>query len=53
VLTPAQIDHCCSEGCVIVRGVLDDPTRRRMKDVLAALVEGSRKVTTHDDVYDL
>jgi phytanoyl-CoA hydroxylase len=53
VLTTTQLDQYRSEGCVVVPGVLDDPTRQRMKAVLAALVEGSRNVTAHDDVYDL
>ncbi len=41
------------DGFIIVEGLLDDVTRRRMKQVLAELIEGARAVSTHDDVYDL
>ena len=41
------------EGAIVVEGLLDDATRRRMKEVLADLVERSRDVREHDDVYDL
>src|SRR6185295_5592268 len=41
------------EGCIVVEGVLDEVTRRRMKQVVAELVERSRNVTDHDNVYDL
>ena len=41
------------EGAIVVEGLLDDATRRRMKEVLADLVERSREVREHDDVYDL
>lgn len=41
------------DGVIVVEGLLDDPTRLRMKQVLAGLVERARTVTTHDDVYDL
>ena len=53
MLTTTQLGQYRSEGCIVVPGVLDAPTLRRMKDVLAALVEGSRTVTAHDNVYDL
>ena len=32
------------EGAIVVEGLLDDATRRRMKEVLADLVERSRDV---------
>jgi hypothetical protein len=41
------------DGFIIVEGLLDEVTRRRMKQVLAELIEGARAVRTHDDVYDL
>ena len=41
------------DGFILVEGLLDDVTRRRMKQVLAELIEGARAVATHDDVYDL
>ena len=53
VLTNAQIEQYREQGYVIVEGVVDDPTRVRMKQALADLVERSRAVRSHDDVYDL
>ena len=41
------------DGVIVVEGLLDDPTRQRMKQVLAALIERSRGVAEHDDVFDL
>ncbi len=48
-----DVERYREEGFVLVPGVLDDPTRLRMHDVLAALVEGSRDVSAHTGVYDL
>ncbi len=42
-----------ADGVIVVEGLLDDPTRRRMKQVLAELIERARGVSTHDEVYDL
>ena len=53
VLTQQQIDAYNETGYLIVEGVLDDVMRQRMKNVLAELVEASRTVTGHDNVYDL
>ncbi len=53
MITPSQIDQYHQDGYTIVPGVLDDFTRKRMKAVLAELVENSRVVTEHTDVYDL
>ena len=52
-LTPAQIEQYHEEGYLIVQGVVDDVTRQRMKNALAELVEQSRAVSVHDDIYDL
>ena len=41
------------DGVVVVEGLLDAPTRQRMKQVLAGLIQSARDVRTHDDVYDL
>jgi phytanoyl-CoA hydroxylase len=41
------------DGVIVVEGLLDEVTRKRMKQVLTELIERSRNVTTHDDVYDL
>jgi ectoine hydroxylase-related dioxygenase (phytanoyl-CoA dioxygenase family) len=53
ILTPAQVEQYQEEGYLIVEGVVDDVTRQRMKHALAELVEKSRAVSQHDDIYDL
>ena len=53
VLSQQQIDRYHADGFLIVESVLDDLMRQRMKNVLADLVEKSRTVVAHDDVYDL
>jgi phytanoyl-CoA hydroxylase len=53
MLSKAQIEQYWEEGAIVVEGVLDELTRRRMKQVVAELVEKSRAVTSHDNVYDL
>jgi phytanoyl-CoA hydroxylase len=47
------VERYRQDGVIVVEGLLDDPTRLRMKQVLADLVERARKVSAHDDVYDL
>jgi len=53
MLSKAQIEQYREEGCIVVEGVLDEVTRRRMKQVVADLVEKSRNVLEHDNVFDL
>ncbi len=53
MLTPIQIEQYREEGAVVVPGVLDEFTRKRMKSVLDELVENSRTIATHTEVYDL
>ena len=53
MLNPKQKEQYKEDGAIVVEGVLDLPTLKTMKAVLVELVEGSRKVTAHDDVYDL
>ena len=53
MISKQQVEQYHEQGSIIVPGVLDEFTRKRMLSVLADLVEGSRKVATHDDVYDL
>ena len=52
-LDDAAIERYRRDGFIVVEGLLDDVTREQMKQVLAALIEGAGKVSTHDDVYDL
>jgi phytanoyl-CoA hydroxylase len=52
-LSAAQLEQYKEEGYVIVEDVVDELTRQRMKSALAQLVEQSRHVTTHDEIYDL
>ena len=40
-------------GCIVVPGLLDASSCRQMKQVLANLVEASRQVEKHNDVFDL
>jgi ectoine hydroxylase-related dioxygenase (phytanoyl-CoA dioxygenase family) len=47
------IERYRRDGVIVVEGLLDEVTRRRMKQVLAELIERARNVTTHDEVYDL
>lgn len=53
MISKQQIEQYHEQGSIIVPGVLDEFARKRMQSVLAGLVEDSRKVSTHDDVYDL
>jgi phytanoyl-CoA hydroxylase len=53
MLTANQIDQYKEEGAVIVPGVVDQTTLKQMKLVLAELVEQSRAVSAHTDVFDL
>jgi phytanoyl-CoA hydroxylase len=53
MLSSSQIEQYKVEGSLIVPGLLNSATRLTMKSVLADLVEKSRQVRAHDDVYDL
>jgi phytanoyl-CoA hydroxylase len=53
MITQQQIEQYREEGAVVLPGVLDEFTRRRMKGILADWVEGSRQVSAHTDLYDL
>ena len=53
ILSSAQVEQYREEGYLIVEGVVDDVTRQRMKNALAELVDKSRAVSVHDDIYDL
>ena len=53
MLNRQQLEQYKDAGAIVVEGVLDEPTRLQIKSVLAGLVEGSRKVAEHTDVYDL
>ena len=52
-LDAAAIARYQRDGFIVVEGLLDDMTRQRMKNVLAELIESSRVVSAHTDVYDL
>ena len=53
ILNAKQLKQYAEDGFVIVQDVVPETTILRMKDVLADLVEKSRALATHDDVYDL
>ncbi|MCC6196109.1 MAG: phytanoyl-CoA dioxygenase family protein [Burkholderiales bacterium] len=49
----ALLEQYRRDGVIVVEGLLDEAARGRMKEVLAALVEGARAVSSHDELYDL
>jgi phytanoyl-CoA hydroxylase len=53
ILTPTQLDQYRDEGFVVLAALIEAPLLRRMRDALAELVEKSRRIQTHDEVYDL
>ena len=53
MLSAADVERYHRDGFLVVPGLVDDATRLRMKTVLAGLVEASRSVSTHTDLYDL
>ena len=53
MISKRQVEQYHEQGSIIVPGVLDEFTRKRMQAVLADLVEKSREVAAHDDIYDL
>ncbi len=50
---PQVVSRYHRDGVIVVEGLLDDPMRQQMKQVLAELIESARAVHTHDEVYDL
>lgn len=52
-LSPRQVEQYRQDGYLVVENLLDAVTRQRMKKVLADLIEASRAVSGHTDVYDL
>jgi ectoine hydroxylase-related dioxygenase (phytanoyl-CoA dioxygenase family) len=53
VLDPGAAARYQRDGVIVVEGLLDDVTRQRMKQALAALIARAGSVSGHDDVYDL
>ena len=53
VLDAAAVARYRRDGVIVVEGLLDDVTRQRMKQALAALIARAGAVSGHDDVYDL
>ena len=53
MISKQQVEQYHEQGSIIVPGVLDEFTRKRMGAVLTGLVEKSRQVSAHDDIYDL
>lgn len=53
MLNKQQIEQYAETGALVVPGLVDRAGVARMNAVLADLVERSRDVRTHDDVYDL
>ncbi|MEP6944197.1 MAG: phytanoyl-CoA dioxygenase family protein [Betaproteobacteria bacterium] len=53
MLGKREVEQYREEGVVVVPDVMNEPTRLRMHQVLADLIEGSRGVSEHTSVYDL
>jgi ectoine hydroxylase-related dioxygenase (phytanoyl-CoA dioxygenase family) len=53
VLNPLQLEQYREDGYIVVNDVVDAATLLQMKEVLANLVEKSRTVQSHDDIFDL
>jgi phytanoyl-CoA hydroxylase len=53
MLNSSQIEQYKEEGYVVIPNVVDQKTLLRMKTILAELVEKSREVAQHTDVFDL
>jgi ectoine hydroxylase-related dioxygenase (phytanoyl-CoA dioxygenase family) len=53
MLTKQQVEQYHAEGAIVVPGVMDKACVHEMNTVLAQLVEESRQVSSHNDIYDL
>lgn len=53
ILTQAQIDEYNEVGAIVVRDVLSPEEVQRLRRVTDEMVEKSRAITTHTDIYDL
>jgi len=53
ILTQAQIDEYNEVGAIVVRNVLSPEEVQRLRRVTDEMVEKSRAITTHTDIYDL
>jgi phytanoyl-CoA hydroxylase len=53
MLSRAQIDQYRDQGAIVVPALVDQLTLRKMRQILADWVEGSRQVADHTDLYDL
>jgi ectoine hydroxylase-related dioxygenase (phytanoyl-CoA dioxygenase family) len=53
ILTQAQIDKYNEVGAIVVRNILSPEEVQRLRRVTDEMVEKSRAITTHTDIYDL
>jgi hypothetical protein len=53
MLSEDQVEAYRRDGFIVVEGVLTGAEIQALRDATDALVEGSRAVTEHTDVYDL
>ena len=53
MLSKRQVEQYHEQGAIVVPNIVDEFTLRRMRDALSGLVENSRTVSQHDEVYDL
>ncbi len=52
-LTKLEVEEYREQGALVVPGVLEPALLRRMRQALSDLIDRSRDVQHHDDVYDL
>ena len=53
IVTSEQIDRYRQDGFVVVENVLSQDEVEKMRQVTDALVEASRNIEQHDEIYDL
>src|SRR5919206_3237287 len=53
MITDREVEHYREKGWVVMADVLDASMLAEARETLAALVEGARGKTAHDDVHDL
>ena len=53
ILTQAEIDEYNEVGAIVVRNILSPEEVQRLRRVTDEMVEKSRAITTHTDIYDL
>ncbi len=53
MLSQRQIDHYRANGWLVVENLLDRAMLAEMREVIAGFVAGAKRVSAHDEIYDL